>query len=49
MTTDRSVLETGIQSCSDILDFAEKLNILLYHSFIVALQQSCSLINDAET
>jgi hypothetical protein len=34
MTTDRSTLQTGIQSCSKFLEsFAAKLNILLHHLF----------------
>jgi hypothetical protein len=41
MTTDISDLETTVQSCSDFTkSFAEKLNILLYRSF-VAWHQSC--------
>jgi hypothetical protein len=39
MITDRWTLETAVQSWSDIESFGEKLNILLYHSFI-AWQQS---------
>jgi hypothetical protein len=35
MTTDRSTLETAVQSCSAFLkSFAEKLDIMLHHSFI---------------
>jgi hypothetical protein len=35
MTTDRSTLETIVQSCSDFLkSFAKMLNIWLRHSFI---------------
>jgi hypothetical protein len=40
MVSVRSTLETTVQSCSDFLkSFAEKLNILICHSFI-ARQQS---------
>jgi hypothetical protein len=35
MATDRSTVETTVQSYSDFLEsFAEKLNVLLCHSFI---------------
>jgi hypothetical protein len=35
-TTHRSTLETAVQSCNDFFEsFAEKVNILLCHFFIV--------------
>jgi hypothetical protein len=48
MTTNKSTMETTVQSCSDCLkSFAANLNILLCHSFI-AWQQS-RLYSQADT